>query len=40
MKSNPRQLFDMYIEQVQQGIPLDDAQIVKMEYVKSVLFRE
>jgi hypothetical protein len=37
MKSNPQALFDYYMELVQNGQPLDDAQIVKFEYVKRVL---
>lgn len=39
MKTDPKRLFDYYINRMQQGIPLDDSQIVKMEYVKSVLFK-
>jgi len=39
MKENPKRLFDYYINRMQQGIPLDDSQVVKMEYLKSILFK-
>lgn len=40
MKTNPKQLYDEYIEQLQNGIPLTDEQLVKFEYLKKLLLIE
>jgi hypothetical protein len=40
MKSNPKQLYNNYIEQMQNGIPLSDDQLVKFEYLKKLLLIE
>ena len=37
MKENPKQLYDGHIEQMQNGIPLTDEQLVKFEYLKKLL---
>lgn len=37
MKENPKQLYDGYVEQMQNGIPLTDEQLVKFEYLKKLL---
>lgn len=40
MKENPKQLYDGYIEQMQNGIPLTDEQLIKFEYLKKLLLIE
>ena len=40
MKTNPKRLYDGYIEQMQNGIPLDDEQRIKFEYLKKLLLIE
>lgn len=40
MKEFPAQLFDLYIAQMESGVPLDSAQQVKFEYLKRLLFKD
>lgn len=40
MKSNPKALYDGYIEQMMQGIPLTEDQQIKFEYLKRLLIKE
>jgi len=37
MKSDPQALFNYYLDLLQSGTVLDDAQVVKLEYCKSML---
>ena len=39
MKNNPQGLFDYYIDLMQNGTPLNDEQIIKMEYLKKILLK-
>jgi len=36
MKDTPRALFDYYIEQITNGIPLTIEQLIKFEYLKTL----
>jgi hypothetical protein len=40
MKHNPQGLFDYYLQIMQAGTPLNDGQVVKMEYLKKILLKE
>ena len=40
MKTNPKNLYDAYVEQMQNGIPLTVDQLVKFEYLKKLLLIE
>ena len=40
MKEDPLQLFNQYLEILQNGDALSDDQFIKMEYLKKVLIKE
>jgi hypothetical protein len=40
LKEEPLKLFNYYLEQLSQGIELDDPQVVKFEYLKKTLLKE
>ncbi len=40
MKSKPLQLFKMYLAQLEEGTPLDEAQTAKFEYLKTLFIKE
>lgn len=37
MKVNPRALYDIYIEQMMEGLVLTTEQVIKFEYLKKIL---
>jgi len=39
MKNDPEGLFNLYISQMQAGSPLSQDQLVKFEYLKTVLLK-
>jgi hypothetical protein len=40
MKTKPIELFKMYLAQLEEGTPLDEAQTAKFEYLKTLFIKE
>lgn len=40
MKTNPIELFKIYLELLENGIQLDESQLVKFKYLKKLFIKE